>query len=89
MKHIIAVLCLAVLVFSVTGCQKSERVFEREEAYRIQEIEDGVSLVKRIEYIKDPRTNICFAYARAPSAWAFFMTVPCERIPSELLTIAK
>lgn len=32
-------------------------------------------------YIKDPRTNICFAYNRG------LATVPCEAIPSDMLAV--
>ena len=67
---------------------KAARVEESMRPQRLQEHADAV--VGEIEYIKDPRTGICFAYywsdnARAPSLTA----VPSEAIPCELLTVAK
>lgn len=42
--------------------------------------------VDEIEYIKDARTNLCFAYCPQNGNFA---TVPCEAIPRRLLTSSR
>jgi predicted membrane protein len=41
-----------------------------------------------IKYIRDPRTNLCFAHYSLFSG-DVLATVPCGAIPPELLTVAK
>ncbi len=42
------------------------------------------NVVDSIQYVKDTRTGFCFAYWEDGKALA---TVPCEAIPSQLLTM--
>lgn len=44
-------------------------------------------IVNNIWYVKDPRTNLCFAYCYYLDGMAL-ATVPCEAIPPHLLTVA-
>lgn len=44
--------------------------------------------IRQIIYIKDPRTNQCFAYGLGDTG-SGFSYVPCESIPPTLLNIAK
>ncbi len=47
-------------------------------------------IIREITYIKDPRTNICFAYyeVRSPAGGLALTSVPCEKIPPHILTTA-
>jgi hypothetical protein len=48
-------------------------------------------VVNRIQYIRDPRTGLCFAYV--PARWhndgPALAVVPCESVPAHLLTTAN
>lgn len=49
-------------------------------------------VVSRIQYVKDPRTGLCFAcYGERGgfSSGSPFAVVPCEEIPASLLTVAQ
>ncbi|MCK5060055.1 MAG: hypothetical protein KAR00_02850 [Candidatus Pacebacteria bacterium] len=92
MKKIYVVICVALLIFFVIGCEeRPELVHEREERQRARNIKYGIFVIKTVEYIKDPRTNICFAYSWGGqyNGGQALSTVPCEAIPPELLTVAK
>ena len=57
---------------------------------RAQEIADDV--VSQIEYIKDPRTGLCFAHYWGDSSHggiAFLVLVPEDKIPPKLLKTAR
>lgn len=45
-------------------------------------------IINSIRYVKDPRTNICFACVPAGRG-SSLTTVPCDSIPPELLTVAE
>ena len=62
---------------------------------RNENAEDIIAIraIKKILYIKDPRTNICFSYI-AESGYAgainpALATVDCKKIPPELLVVVK
>lgn len=38
-----------------------------------------------VGYIKDSRTDICFAYLSSPFTKGSYVVVPCDRIPEKLL----
>ncbi len=47
-------------------------------------------IVSGLQYVKDPRTNLCFAYYLGVVQGGLVLTtVPCDAIPPELLTVAK
>lgn len=90
MKQILAVICVVVLAFFATGCEKSEVLHAQEENQRAQRLQaDANKVVVEIQYIKDPRTGLCFAYMSGLSGGMALATVPCEAIPPQLLTVAK
>lgn len=80
MKQILAVTGVAVLAFLATGCDK-----ETQHAQRLQTNANDV--VDNIQYVKDTRTGLCFTYYWGSGL--ALATVPCEAIPSHLLTVAK
>lgn len=86
MKQIIVVTCVVVLAFFTTGCERSKTV----RAQQDESQSTANRVVRNIQYIKDPRTGLCFAYYYGGSAGGSGLTtVPCEAIPPELLTVAK
>lgn len=60
---------------------------------RKKELQDTANdVVGSIQYIKDPRTGLCFAYfwgGNGLYGGPALATVPCEAIPTQLLTIAN
>ncbi len=86
------VMCLTVLLLLVTGCESRETIKANREKMRLENLKsDATMVVARIKYIKDPRTGLCFAYYWDGSlnGGKALATVPCEAIPSHLLTVAK
>lgn len=75
MRKIIAILCVAVFAFFVTGC-------------KMEKAGDAFLIQDELHYMKDSRTGLCFAYCWVNKELAF-ATVPCEAIPPELLTVIK
>lgn len=82
-----------VLGVSLVGCTEKEGVTDQNLALlgTMERQQMVNSIVWSIGYIKDPRTNLCFAYrwggdARGGPSLA---TVPCEVIPQRLLTVAR
>jgi len=87
MKQILAV-CVVVLALFVAGCQ----VRAQEEDQRVQYLQARANkVVDNIQYIKDTRTGLCFAYywGGTTTDGSALASVPCEAIPPELLTVAK
>jgi hypothetical protein len=81
-----------VLALFVAGCENSEVVRTREEDQRVQRLQsDANKVVGMIQYIKDLRTGLCFAYfwGGVDNGGPALATVPCEAIPPKLLTVAK
>lgn len=92
MKQILVMMFVAVLAFLTTGCEKQGAAKAREEAQRMQRLQENANeVVVNIQYIKDPRTGLCFAYywGGAANGGPALATVPCEAIPPHLLTVAK
>jgi len=82
----VAFLAAGALAFSA-GCDKrSEEEEEKERTQYSQVIANEV--IKDIFYIKDPRTNTCFASFPA-HLYRGVTTVPCEAIPPQLLTVGE
>ncbi len=69
---------------ALTGQNKAEQETQKQ-------VEADQIIHKRlgIRYIKDSRTGICFAVCGEYLSELSIATVPCEKIPPELLTTAK
>lgn len=66
--------------------QKAHQKAQKEAGQHLQYTAN--STINKIQYIKDPRTNICFAlYWNAGSP--ALATVSCDSIPPELLSVAE
>lgn len=93
MKKIIAVTVVAVIAMLATGCKKFQEYqkaqAKAELALLLQQTASDVA--SAIVYIKDERTGLCFAYywGGGVHGGPALATVPCEAIPTNLLTIAK
>ena len=72
--------------------QTAEELKQQEEKEFQQNLQDYADyVVVRVHYIKDPRTNLCFAclsddLGKAPSS---LTNVPCNDIPVSLLGVAN
>ena len=91
MRQILAV-CVVVLALFAAGCEKSQEVRAQEENQRVQRLQANANeVVGSIQYIKDTRTGLYFAYywGGAGNGGPALATVPCEAIPPQLLVIAK
>lgn len=81
-----------VAVFTLwLGCKqlpKEEECVRKENILR-QQTADRFN--GEVVYMKDARTNLCFAFYRSGRNFAgpTFVTVPCDAIPLELLTVAR
>lgn len=90
-KFFILIGVMAALLF--TGCPELSK--EAKEKQKIEERqhqqETANIIVNQINYIHDPRVNLCFAYFwhGAMDGGPAFTCVPCESIPPELLTTAE
>lgn len=90
-KAFILVAVCAVLAFVVLFLSGRSMGDEKSEAFRAREKDRRVLrlsiLVSSIQYIKDSRTGLCFAYyyGGGPA----LATVPCEAIPPKMLTVTK
>ena len=97
MKRVRAMfIALVVGLAIIIGCGLTttpEDVRTQEEKNHVIKLQDTAnSVVRHIQYIKDPRTDICFAYHFWPGGLdgiPSIATVPCEAIPPDLLTTAK
>lgn len=97
MKYLIMI-GAGILALFASGCRKKEKpedVQARVEADSVQQLQDRASQlldVDGIQYIKDERTCLCFAYyfwSVGHNQVLDFTMVPCESIPPHLLTIVK
>ena len=91
MRQILAV-CVVILAFFATGCEKSETIRAQKESSRVQRLQANANeVVGSIQYIKDTRTGLCFAYywGGKSNGGPSLATVPCEAIPPQLLPVAK
>ena len=96
MRQILAVCIMVVVVLALfaAGCEKAETVSAQEKNQRVQRLQaDANEVVGSIQYIKDARTGLCFAYywywGGAGNSGPALATVPCEAIPPQLLVVAK
>lgn len=94
MRSIILVALLGItLAFVAFGlAEKPEDVRVREETRRVQRLQTNANVVVNdIQYIKDTRTHLCFAYYWGGEAngGPALATVPCEVVPLHLLTAAN
>ena len=92
---------IPLIVFLVMCCfvpipffmsDKPEVILARAEAQRLKRLQvEATRVVGRIQYIKDGRTGLCFAYywGGGYNGGPALTTVPCETIPLELLTVAE
>ncbi|MDA2922550.1 hypothetical protein MYX07_04780 [Patescibacteria group bacterium AH-259-L07] len=92
MKQVLAVMCVAILVLFTVGCKKSEEIRAPEKNQRLERIQSIANkVIGNIEYIKNPRTGLCFTYhwGGIASGGPALATVPCDSVPPELLTVTK
>ena len=75
---------LAIILLAVYSCRTPAET-QNAQQFHLQNTANWV--VKEMLYIKDPRTNICFAYYRRKGPT--LATVPCEAIPPHLLGVAE
>ncbi len=80
---LITVLSATLIAAAAIGCDLSE------DANAGQSIANRV--VTGLQYIKDPRTGVCFAYywGGAANGVPALATVPCDNIPPGLLNVAR
>lgn len=77
---VISVVILILFIFVVVHAEESQQKRSR--------LQVNVNrVVNSIAYIKDPRTELCFAVYCCDSM--SLATVPCNSIPSRLLTVAE
>ena len=92
MRQIFGVVCIVLLTFLISGCENPETVQVQKEAKRVQRLQSNANeVVDNIQYIKDLRTGLCFAYywGGMANGGPALATVSCEAVPAHLLTIAK
>ncbi len=80
---------LALLLILAPACVKNNPAEKQlEHSYELQEKANQV--VSEIQYMKDPRTGVCFAYYywEGYNGGPALATVPCDSIPSDLLKVA-
>lgn len=88
---LLTVVCI--VLFNMNWDERNARIQADDEArqeIKIQRLVDYT--VKDIIYIKDQRTNLCFAVASRSGHRYYGMgvsQVPCDAIPSSLLRIAR
>ena len=93
MKQTLRVVSIIVLVLFINGCgwvdEQEKAAREWIQVEQLQPVANEV--VSEIQYIKDRRTGLCFAYHWRGSMYGgpALATVPCEAIPAELLTVAE
>lgn len=96
MKRILALIMVAVVaLFAITACgnskayRKQQELQEKEQAQYLQG--QANRIVQGIQYIKDERTSVCFAYyfAHYTDGGPALATVPCEAIPPRLLWVVR
>ena len=83
---VVALVATITLLYFPSEGPKTDRA--QEETRREQHLQSINKIVGAIEYIKDPRAGVCFAYywnGRNQN----LSTVPCESIPPHLLTVAQ
>jgi hypothetical protein len=86
----VLVMLLVVVALVSLGCKKSEILSDKQLAQRqLQSNADNV--VAKIQYIKDPRTGLVFAYYWGGQAngGPALTVVPEASVPKELVTVAK
>ncbi len=87
----ILTICATVLMLLTTGCwEKSEKQIKQDEIERVQLLHgEAILAIYNIQYIRDTRTNICFAYywGGDRTGGPALACVPCEKIPFQLLII--
>ncbi len=84
-------LLAVITVCALVGCGWEEDAQEQKRARQEWELANGIKIVRGIQYIKDPRTNLCFAsnWGGMANGGPVLATVPCEAIPSEILRLAQ
>ncbi len=82
MKHIVARIALGLLVSIIALTFLSACMLDREAADEA---------IRRIRYIQDSRTGVCFAYAWIGGIYGgpALATVPCEQVPLSLLVVVE
>jgi hypothetical protein len=92
MKIFLYFVCIGILAFVFAGCEDSKDRFVREETKKEHARHIVANdIIGKIQYIKDPRTGLCFAYfwKGAVDGGPALATVPCEAIPPDLLITAE
>ncbi len=80
-----------VALLSLTGCQKEGHRGSPVTMSRNALQEQANEVIGSIQYMKDCRTNLCFAYrwGAHSNGGPSLATVPCEAIPPRLLTVSR
>ena len=89
MQQIFVVMCVAALASFATGCEKPEVVRARQETQRAEHFNSEVNkIIDDIQYIKDPRTGLCFAYywGGSGNGGPALATVPCDQVAGMLIS---
>jgi hypothetical protein len=81
----ILIFSLTILSCSPTGLSINQKK-QQDEWEQAEKTHNANQIISSIVYMKDPRTNLCFAYIWNGPALA---NVPCVEIPINLLTTAS
>lgn len=89
MKRAVVIVSLLVSTLISTGCMSREEHARAEADHRAQYmLNQAKNIVLGIQYIKDPRTNLCFAYywGGLSDGGPALATVPCETASNYVTT---
>jgi hypothetical protein len=92
MQRQVAILAFVMgLTFLTPGCDQRVQTEAEKANQRRERQADVNAVVSGIQYIKDTRTNFCFAYywGGAANGGPALATVPCDAIPSELIMVRE
>jgi hypothetical protein len=93
MKRIFSILLIATIALLITGCPKQELTQEVKRNQVDQDYCQRVAnyTINSITYIKDPRTNLCYAYTSSGGMYGGpgLACVSCDSIPTGMLWTAE
>ena len=90
MRSISVLAFFLTITLFITGC-RNEKLPDSLDSESVKRQKTANLVVGNIQYIKDPRTGICFAYywGGMANGGPALTTVPEELIPPGLLTVAN
>lgn len=91
---LVAMACVLFVAIFVTGCGSSGPTPEEKTLEKAKDNQETASkLVSHLIYVKDQRTNNCFAHYSRWSYGGYYIstiaTIPCESVPTHLLITPK